>query len=197
MTTVETTKNNKWFWLGLGGALLFCLCAVATTVFLFGRIGKRVEQGMKTDPVGAAEAGHAIADYTLPPGYQEEMSMDFLLYTMVFIDDESSDSLSGDQPLIVLAQFRAGANQQQIRQAMEQQGGQRGFSMKIVDTKKMTIRGKEVEVVTLEGSDELGNTMRQVITTFPGKSGNAMLMIMGDPKNWDKEEIDAFIESIH
>jgi hypothetical protein len=61
----------------------------------------------------------------------------------------------------------------------------------------MTIRGEEVEVVTYEGADESGNTMRQVITTFPGKNGTAMLMIMGDPQNWDKEEIDTFIESIH
>ena len=69
--------------------------------------------------------------------------------------------------------------------------------MKAVETKQMTIRGEEVEVITYEGTDDSGSVMRQVITTFPGKGGTAMLMIMGEPQNWDKEEIDAFIESIH
>jgi hypothetical protein len=60
----------------------------------------------------------------------------------------------------------------------------------------MTIRGTDVEVFIFEGSDESGDVMRQLITTFPGKGGTAMLMIMGTPQSWDQEELDTFIESI-
>jgi flagellar basal body-associated protein FliL len=202
MTAVETNKkSNKWIWIGLGAALLFCLCAIAVAVVVAGRIGKQVEQGMKTDPAGAAESAHAIAEYTLPAGYQEEMAMDLFVYTMVVISPESTGSSSNDKPIIMLAQFKAGTNQQQmqeqIRQSFEQQSGQRGFSMKVVETRQMTIRGEEVDVVTYEGTDDSGNSMRQVITTFPGKGGTAMLMIIGEPQDWDEEEIDTFIESIH
>ena len=204
MTIVEANKkNNKWIWIGLGGAALFCLCAVGVAVFLFARIGQQVQQGMKTDPEAAAKAAHAIADYELPPGYQEQMAMDFFVYSMVMIGPDSTSSASSTvRPLIMLAQFQAvGADQQQmeeqIQRSFEQQGGRRGLTMKIVETKQMTIRGKEVEVIIYEGTDDNGFVMRQLITTFPGKDGTAMLMIMGSTQNWDQEEIDTFVESIH
>ncbi len=69
--------------------------------------------------------------------------------------------------------------------------------MKVVETKKMTIRGEEVQVITYEGTGENGTVLRQLVTTFPGKGGTAMLMIMGDPQRWDKDTINKFIESIH
>jgi hypothetical protein len=206
MTTVQPTnvqpankKSNKWLWIGLGGALVFCLCAIGALVFVFGRVGQQIKQGMKTDPAAAAQSAHAIADYELPAGYQEQVAMDLLVYTTVIIGPQPGSS-SG-QPIIMLAQFKAGGDrqqmEQQMRQAFEQQSGQRGAQMKVVETRKMTIRGEEVEVITLEGSSDTGGIMRQVITTFPGKDGTAMLMIVGDIQHWDKEAIDKFIESIH
>ncbi len=203
MTTVEANKkSNKWIWWGLGGAALFCLCALGVAIFLFARVGQQVKQGMKTDPAGAAQAAHAIADYELPAGYQEQMAMDLFVYNMVFIAPSTTGSSSySGKPLIMLAQFKAGADQkqmeQQIQQSFEQQSGQRGYTMKVVETKKMTIRGQEVEVITFEGTNENGSVMRQLITTFPGKGGTAMLMIMGDPQHWNQEEINAFVASIH
>ncbi len=204
MTTVEANKKNyKWLWIGLGGALLFCLCAVGAAIFLFARVGQQVKEGVKIDPEEAAKAAHAIADYELPPGYQEQMSMNLFVYTMVFIDDDSTGSSpSSGKPTIMLAQFQAGAADQQqmeeqIRRSFEQQSGQRGLKMEIVETKTMTIRGEEVKVITYEGTDDSGMVMRQLITTFPGKGGTAMLMIMGSPEDWNQEEIDAFVESIH
>ncbi len=202
MTVVEPNKkSNKWVWIGLGGALLFCLCAVGVAIFLFARVGQKVQEGMKTDPVSAAKAAHEIADYELPPGYQEQAAMDFFVYSMVMISDKSTSSSSPSKPMITLAQFQAGVNQeqmeQQLRQSLEQQSGQRGYSMKVVETKTMTIRGVETEVIIYEGTAQNDDVLRQLITTFPGKDGTAMLMIMGTPQNWDQEEIDAFIESIH
>lgn len=201
-TTVATSKNNKWIWIGLGAAALFCLCAVGVAVLLFMRIGQQFKEGVKTAPAEAAAAAHEIADYELPEGYQERVAMDFFVYSMVLIGpDLASDTSPSTTPMIMLAQFNAVSNQQQmqqqIRQSFEQQAGRRGITMKLVNVKKMTIRGEEVEVSTFEGSDSNGLTMRQIITTFPGKNGTAMLMIMGATENWDQKEIDAFIESIH
>jgi hypothetical protein len=203
MTTTEASKNNnKWIWIGLGAAALFCLCAVGVAALLFMRMGQQFREGMKTDPQGASEAAHAIADYELPEGYQEQVAMDFFAYSMVIIGPRSSGSpSSAAKPMIMLAQFQVVTNQQQmeeqLRRSFEQQAGRRGLTMKVVEVKKMIIRGEEVEVTTLEGTDDNDFAMRQLITTFPGKDGTAMLMIMGPAEFWDEAAIDDFIKSIH
>lgn len=202
MTTVEAKKkSNKWIWIGLGAAAVFCICAIVVTALVVGRLGQQVQKGIKTDPASAAKAAHAIADYELPAGYQEAMAMDFFVYSMVMISPDAAGSTThSGKPIIMLAQFQAGANQQQmeqqLRQSFEQQSGRRGLKMTVVESKQMTIRGQQAEVVTYEGTDENGTTLRQLITTFPGKGGTAMLMIMGSPEHWDQKEIDTFIQSI-
>jgi hypothetical protein len=201
MTVEETTgNNNKRIWIGLGAAALFCLCAVVVAVFTFYKVGQRVQEGMKTDPESASQAAHAIVDYELPPGYQEQMSMDLMIYTFVMMAPEPQNSRSG--PLIMLARFNEmGANREemerQIQQSFEQQSGFRGLTMQIVDVRKVTIRGDEVDVTTFEGKDDNGLVMRQLVTTFPAKNGTGMLMIMGPAQYWDKDVIDQFVESLH
>ena len=126
--------------------------------------------------------------------------MDLMIYTFVMIGPEERDSRSG--PLIMLARFNSmGANREdmerQIQQSFEQQSGLRGLRMEIVDVRQVTIRGDEVDVTTLEGQDDNGLVMRQLVTTFPAKNGTGMLMIMGPAQNWDEDMIDQFIESLH
>jgi hypothetical protein len=204
MTVVndQGTKKTNWLWIGLGGAALFCLCAVAVAVFMFYRVGKQVADNAKTDPESAAKAAHEIVDsYELPAGYQERMAMDILLYSFIMIGPDPSGTGSGG-PAIMLAQFSTGAGvdqqqmEQQLRQSYEQQAGSRGTDLRLVEVKKMTIRGSESEVAIYEGSDQSGNTVRQLITSFPGKGGTAMLMIIGDADEWDQTAIDDFLKSI-
>jgi len=200
MNTTEqgSNNNNKWIWIGLGGAVLLCCCALLVAGLVFRQIGRKVQEGVKTDPESASKAAHEIADYTLPRGYQEQVAMDILFYSFVMIGPEGNTTV---KPIIMLAQFQAGVDQQQmeeqIRQSFEQQSGRRGLTMELREVKKVTIRGEETEVVIYEGTDQNGYAMRQLVTTFPGKDGTAMLMIMGTPTYWDQDEIDQFIESIH
>jgi hypothetical protein len=200
MTVVneQGTKKRNWIWIGLGAAGLFCLCAVAVAIFVINRVGKQVQEGVQTDPESASKAAHEIADYDLPPGYQEQMAMDIMFYSFVMIAPESSTTL--DQPIIMLAQFQAGVDQdqmeQQLRQAFEQQAGNQGADMRLVEVKKMTIRGEETDVAIYEGTDQNGNTLRELITAFPGKDGTAMLIIMGNLQDWDQTMVDDFIKSI-
>ena len=198
MTIEQGSNNNRWIWIGLGAAILFCCCAVIVAGLVFGQIGQRVQEGMKTDPESAAQAAHVIADYTLPRGYQEQMAMDILFYSFVVIAPESEGA---GRPIIMLAQFQAGMDQdqmqQQLQQSAEQQYGRNGLEMRLVEVKEITIRGEETEVVIYEGTDDEGRTLRQLVTAFPGKDGSAMLMIMGAPEYWNENEINQFIESIH
>jgi hypothetical protein len=192
------SNNNKWIWIGLGAAVLLCCCAVIVAGLVFQQMGKKIQEGVKTDPASASKAAHEIVDYTLPDGYQEQMTMNIMIYTFVMITPTSSTT---NEPIIMLAQFQAGVDEkqmeQQIRQSFEQQSGRRGMTMELKEVKKMTIRGEERQVAIYEGTDSNGTTMRQLIATFPGKNGTAMLMIMGTPTSWDDSKINKFIESIH
>ena len=197
--TPPATNKNKWIWIGLGATLLFCCGAVLVATLVFWQAGKKIQEGMKTDPEAAAEAAHKIADYDLPEGYQEQVAMDIMFYSFVMIGPENSTGILNG-PMFMLAQFQAGVNQEQmeeqLRQSFEQQAGNRGLNMSLVNVEEKTIRGEETQVATYEGSDENGHVFRQVITSFPGKDGVAMLMIMGPVESWDQDLVDAFIESI-
>lgn len=202
MTTTEANNKNKnkWIWIGLGAALLFCCGTVLVAGLVFWQAGKKIQEGVSADPEAAAEAAHKIIDYDLPEGYQEQMAMEIVFYSFVVIAPEGSSGMSNG-PVFMLAQFQSGmVNQeqmeQQLRQSLEQQSSHPGLSMELVKMEEQTIRGEQTQVATYEGTDENGNVLRQVITSFPGKDGTAMLMIMGPAELWDQDLIDDFIESI-
>ena len=200
MTVIEQTGNkNRGILIGLGVALLFCCFAVLVAVFVFQQAGKKIQEGFNTDPVAAAEAAHKIVDYDLPEGYQEQMAMEIMVYSFVVIGPNTPTGQSND-PMFMLAQFRAGVSQeqmeQQLRQSIQQQSGTQGLNMTLVKVETQTIRGEETEVATYEGTSQEGFVIRQVITSFPGKDGTAMLLIMGPAQTWDQDVVDAFIESI-
>ena len=195
----QGNNKNKWIWIGLAAAITFCCCTALVAGLIFKRIGSQVQQGIKTDPESVLTIASNIADFDMPQGYRGQMAMDFGLYSLAMLGPNSSIT---DGSLIMLAQFSEfGTDRQQmedqIRQSFEQQSGRRGLDMQPVEIKKMTIRGEETDVVIYEGTDQNGNSMRQLITSFPGKDGAAMLMIMGDAENWDQQMADDFIESIH
>ena len=102
--------------------------------------------------------------------------------------------------MIMLAQFKMPTNQQQMqeqmRRSLEQQSGRSGLQMEVVEVRQATIRGEEVDVTILEGTDDKGFVLRELITSFPGKDGTALLMIIGPTQFWDEDEIDQFVESI-
>lgn len=198
-TTNQPDNKNKWIWIGLGVALLFCCCAALVAVFVFWQAGQKIQESVNADPEAASEAAHQIADYDLPEGYQELMAMDILFYSFVMIGPgHTSGNTAG--PVFMLAQFQAGVDQEQmeeqLRQSFEQQYGNRRMSMTLVKVEEKTIRGAQTQVATYEGTDENGVAIRQVITSFPGKDGTAMLLIMSRVEAWNQDLVDDFIESI-
>jgi len=197
-TNPQNLNNNKWIWIGLGAALLFCCCSLLVAFLVFRQAGRTIQQGVKTDPESASQAAHEVVDYDLPDGYKERIAMDMMVYSMVMIGPTSYQS---DEPVIMLAQFSPMAGndkqlEQQMVQSFEQQSGTKGLDMQLVEVKDMTIRNEETSVNIYEGTDQNGNSVRQLITTFPGKDGTVMLLIMGNVDGWDDDKVDAFIESI-
>jgi hypothetical protein len=194
----QAGNNNKWVWIGLAATILVCCCAALFAWLVFRQVGQQVQQGMKTDPASASKAAHEIVDYDLPQGYEEKMAMDLGFYAIAMLGPVDAEAPG---PIIMLAQFSSyGMDpeqmEQQLRQSFEQQSGRRGMNMELVEVKKMTIRGEETDVAVFEGTDEFGNSLRQLLASFPGKDGTVMMMIMGDTQAWDEELVENFINSL-
>lgn len=60
----------------------------------------------------------------------------------------------------------------------------------------MTVNGQETTLSVNEGTDAGGNTLRQWVTTCPGKTGLVMILIQGDTANWDDATFNDFLASI-
>lgn len=183
-------------------AVLLALCCVGgVAAFLIGGrlLGQAAQQAFVEDPEQAAQIGHEIADYVLPPGYHEMGAMNALIFKMVFIGPQSRSS---DMMIFALMQYPIGSDvdqeemQRQMRQAVEQQSRRRNMQMRVVGTRQVTIKGQPVTLVISEGSSSEGQMFRQVWGMFPGKGGTAMIMAMGAQDSWDQAALDKFLASI-
>jgi hypothetical protein len=181
----------------IGVAALFCLVAVAVAVAGMGVLFNRVKSGITQDQAQVRKLAHTMIDYQLPAGYTEQMSMDLLVYKMVFIAADDYDS----HPTIILAQFQQKnldpqEMARQIEQAAEQQNGRNGASLNLVETRTVTIRGQQVPLAISEGTDSKGATLRQWLTVFDGKTGSILIMVQGSVDGWDDTALYSFLDSI-
>jgi hypothetical protein len=180
----------------IGIVLVLCCIGGVATYFITTRA---VSQAFTADSTQAAQIGHEIVDYTLPPGYHEQGAMNALVFKMVFISPQSDAT---DAMILALMQFPAGSNasqdemEQQMRQALAQQGQKSNIQMRVVGTQKATIKGQPVALTISEGTTSEGQTLRQMMGIFPGKGGTAMLMAMSRKEAWDQEALDGFLASV-
>jgi hypothetical protein len=174
-----------------------CCIAVVAVVLASGYFINQAAEGFVENPEQAAEVAGSIVDYELPAGFQEQGAMDFLGMKAAFITS------ANDQSVIMLMEFPSALQmnqeqmEQQMEQALAQQGSQGSVSFSPVGTEEVNINNQTVVLTTSEGTGQNGGQVRQILGVFEGNSGNtAMLMIMGDVESWDEEGIDSFIDSL-
>lgn len=192
--------QNKKLWIAFGVVTALCLCLGVGGFLVLNQVGNKFMETVKTDPGDAAQVGARIAEYSVPAGYEHMMGMSLMGYDFVVIAPQNST----DGLIIMLAQFSEAymqnsdpqSFQEQMQRSLEQQSGRRGIKMEVVETKTMTIRGQQVEVLILEGTDENGTSMRQLITNFNTESGLGMVMIQSLGEEWDQAVVDQFLKSI-
>jgi hypothetical protein len=183
----------------VGGLLLLCCLGIGLAALLLPRaVQNFAENSITDDPEQVAEVGQSILDYELPPGMQEEGAMGFAGIKMVFIT-----AGPGNDAMVMLMQFPAimQANEEEMRRqledAMTQQSGQRQFNMEVVSEDEVVINDQNSVLTTLEGTDENGNSIRQITGVFESKAGDpAMLMAISPIAAWEETNIDEFIESL-
>jgi hypothetical protein len=188
------TKTALWI---VGGLVGLCICVGAIALVGFYWVGQQVSESIVEEPAQVREVATGMVDYELPPGLSEQFGMSFFgLFDMVSFSDEAN------KLVIMMMQFSksAGVNQAQMEQQMEEQMQQRlgrqNLDLQTVDTIETTIRDQAVTLTVREGSDEEGESMRQLSGVFTGKGGPVLLMVMAPQENWNQESIDAFIASL-
>ncbi len=189
-------KESKKLMIGFGIVGVLCLCAAGIAYFAFRQVGERVSNFIEGDPTSIAKSQDEIAKFDIPPGYRP-MAMSFLNYSMVSLFPEG-DSSGMTIMMIQYTGMTAASQEQmeeQLRQTAEQQSGQPGVSMRVVDTYEEVIRGETVTVTVSEGSYE-SFVMRQWMAIFKGNKGPTILMIQGPTSQWDDQLVEDFIRSI-
>jgi hypothetical protein len=184
--------------------LIACCCLALAAVSFLGPVivSRTMGTSFTEEPADAAAIGAKIVDYTLPPGYSETFGMDFFGVSMVGITPPPSDGeLQPDSIVFLIMQTPEGwmSEEEMRQQMMDSLSGQtQGGESQLVEVarEKRMVKGEEVEFVVYEGTTGEGDPLRQVMGVIPGKTGPAMLMIMGSPAMWNQETADAFIDSL-
>ncbi len=189
--------SNARKWLIPAGIVAgLCIAACAVILLVARQAGTQFGRAFKTDATGVAQVGSRIADFDLPPGYEQGAGMSIFMYDFVMYEPlQSSGGMS-----IFLMQFKGagGYSTEQMQHAMQQQSGQSAANMKVVSTYQMMIRGQKSTVIIEEGSatSTPAIVIRELIAVFPGKGGTAMLMMTGAKDSWNQPLADKFIASI-
>ncbi len=190
------SRNTKIVVGIIGGILaVCCLLGIVAALFL-PRIAENFAENVN-DPAAASEVANNIVNYELPSGYEEQGAMNIFGFRMAFITGP------GEQSMIMLAEFPSSLAgdeeqmQQQMRDAFANQTGSQNVNLEFVSSEDVIINGQEVALGTYEGTDEEGNTVRQMLGVFETKSGSpGMLMIFGRQDNWDEGGISRFLDSL-
>jgi len=186
------SRNTKIILIIVGCLAVICIGAGALSAFLLPRFAQRA---FSTSPSDAHRIGTSIAQYTLPPGYSEQMGMDFLFEKIVMIGPTNRRGMF----FMLLQVSTLNANradmEQQMRQAFSQQFTQRAGQMQYIGQETATIRGEQVPLTIYETQSASGR-LRQAVGGFSGKNGYVMVMAMGDSNEWNEDLMKTFFGSI-
>ncbi len=177
------------------GVLLACCVGIWALAPRLRRV--MVAQFWRTDPQLTAQAAHKFIDYDLPPHYQELKVMDVQnAYAAVIIAHrerpEDMIYMGGVTDGII------GVETWRVRyeENLSREIGDRRYDTRTTGMQLATIRGQPTTLHLLEGTDEAGRRVRQVVCAFKGKSGDMLLAIVASQDSWDQSMVDNFLQSI-
>ncbi len=185
--------------------MLFCIItAVSIYLFMGWDARRRLEDMYIRDPAEIARIADSMADYELPPNYEEAMvtklNNTHVLYLIV--NETTPDNLS--YPRISLVQFQAAqypsaaAAREKMRLSSGVTGDLEDGTYEVTGTETVLVRGQAVELTHFTWFTPEGTAYRSLVSdVFEGKEGFLQLLIEGEAQGWDEDAIQAFIQSIH
>jgi hypothetical protein len=178
------------------GVLVLCLCAGFFAFYVLGVAGVAIARNVVTSPSEVADIASGIAEYTLPPGYDEEFGMRFLGFSLVAYataDEHSHLMLMQFPPTTRIDQIEM---ERQLREATRDRSRFWDTDMRTIERRQVAIRGQEVTLTVSEGTNHEGDVYRAISGVFQGKGGPTLL-VMSEPRSqWDEAAVSAFIASI-
>jgi hypothetical protein len=187
-------RNLKIVLFTLAGLLLLCGLSFATV----GLLASRVFKGA-FDPAQAAAVGAQIADYTVPAGYTQTVGFTLGPFKAVTLLPDTA-APTGDEMMFMLHSVATGGAkdpelQKQLKATMDQQGTRTG-DLVIIDQKAVTVRGHPGTLSIYEDQGVGDAKVRQVVVSFDGKGGPAMLTATGKMGRWRQALLDELLASM-
>lgn len=183
----------KWAVVAL--AALFVGLAVLAFLGMF--VATRQATKMVKEGPAAADLAAEITEYELPLNYEPRFGVEIMGTKMVTLED-ASDPTAATYWLLESKEeagdFDTLAN---TMASMTGAGAVDTSGLTKVSGRDLTIRGKPATITLREGPSAEGAGIREVQLEFEGKSGPAMLLVVGPAENWDQPSIDQFIQSLH
>lgn len=177
----------------VGLCLLSCGC-----LYVFGRplLATLRAQMWKSDPQLAESTAREMIDYDLPPGYQEAKVFSIQQASSVIVEHRER---AGD--IILIQSVPDGIiSEPEWRDSFEENAAKEicghRYDTRTSGTQTAEVRGQEISLLTLEGTDENGRQVRQVVGGFRGKNGDVLLVIVAGQDAWDQTAVDQFLQSI-
>jgi hypothetical protein len=133
-----------------------------------------------------------IADFTLLPGYEPELTAQALGYSLA-----SYKGASGPSHLYLIQSEKESDNEKLSQMLDKLSPGTRDSNarMTVVENRPASVRGQDVTLVISEGVNSEKVSYRQISVGFAGKGGPALLVISETTGNWDQAAIDDFLAS--
>lgn len=194
------SRKIRWnrFALVIAGAFgVLLLCCVG--VWALAPNLRRILQApyWKTNADLAAQVARKMIDYDLPANYQEQKVLTIENYDAAVIIAHRARPTDlifierVQEGIIGVDEWRA-----RYEENLSKEMGEYRFSTRTVGTQKMTVRGQPVTLRIIEGTNESGRRVRQVVCGFTGKSGDILLAMVAGEDSWDQAMVDAFLRSI-
>lgn len=189
-----SSNRNKIILIVLAVLAVLCLAACLVGYLIFRSVGQQVSQSVEQDPAAVEDRAGEIADFTLPAGFASESSFSIMGMEMAIYNNPSNNHMLALLQMPMQMPL-TDETMDQMSGQMQSQTGRRLENVQVIDDYETTIRGADARVFIYEGDSE-GETYRQMVVVFEGKSGTAMLTVMGRADTWDQSVYDALIASI-
>ncbi len=183
--------------LGLvAGIVVVCLIAAVAGVALFGLGGRVLANSLQTSPDQVALVGSAIADYSLPEGFDSAFAAHLAGFSVAGYNGSDAHSHIYLVQLPQSITLDEETIRRQLEQAVPADQYSRPEQMVVVEQRTTSIRGQDVTAVISEGTNHDGQSFRELSALFEGKNGQALVSISAPSDRWDQAMVDDFLASI-
>ncbi|RME44136.1 MAG: hypothetical protein D6796_12175 [Caldilineae bacterium] len=189
------TRRTKALLAGLGTLFMLCVFCAGLGWWAVSVVG-----GARTqDPARIRAIAAQIADYSLPPGYEELEAMQLLSSNIVVI---AKTSPKGEGMLVMLGRDTAMESleearlDEQLQMLARFQGGLLGLALSVERVEKRKVGTKETTLTYRTGEDSFGETYRQMTARFQSRQGTAFVVAQGPQSAWDQEGLYRLLDSI-